>query len=109
MITLSDCYRLYPSIACHARSVAERLVHMQAQSATIPICIGFITISYQKRAHLSYFVNMETTIFVAVCVFAEVSFHCANIINIFYFSKYDSEELDKHDRKINSIILSLHL
>ena len=109
MITLSDCYRLYPSIACHHRSVAERLVHksqvhMQAQSATIPICIGFITISYQKRAHLSYFINMETTIFVAVCVFAEVSFHCANIINIFYFSKYDSEELDKHDRKINSIL-----
>ena len=30
MITLSDCYRLYPSIACHDRSVAERLVHMQA-------------------------------------------------------------------------------
>ena len=113
MITLSDCYRLYPSIACHHRSVAERLVHKctckPAQSATIPICIRFITISYQKRAHLSYFVNMETTIFVAVCVFAEVSFHCANIINIFYFSKYDSEELDKHDRKINSILLSLHL
>ena len=92
MITLSDCYRLYPSIACHARSVAERLVHMQAQSATIPICIGFITISCQKR------------IFVAVCVFAEVSFHCANIINIFHLSKYNSEELGKHDRKINSIL-----
>ena len=87
MITLSDCYRLYPSIACHDRSVAERLVHMQAESATIRICIG-LTISCQRQAHLSYFVNMETTIFVAVCVFAEVSFHCANIIHIFYLSKY---------------------
>ena len=93
MITLSDCYRLYPSIACHDRSVAERLVHMQAESATIRICIG-LTIS---------------CLFVAVCVFAEVSFHCADITNIFYSSKYNSEELDKQDRKMNSILLSLHL
>ena len=122
MITMSDCwdyndyivgllsplsFHCVPSPLC-CREIGSQ-VHMQAQSATIPICIGFITISCQKRAHLSYFVNMETTIFVAVCVFAEVSFHCANIINIFYFSKYDSEELDKHDRKINSILLSLHL
>ena len=88
-------FHCVPSPLC-CREIGSQ-VHMQAQSATIPICIGFITISCQKR------------IFVAVCVFAEVSFHCANIINIFYFSKYDSEELDKHDRKINSIILSLHL
>ena len=120
LITMSDCWDyndyivglLSPlSFHCVPWPLCCREIgahHMQAESATILICIG-LTITCQRRAQLSYFVNMETTIFVAVCVFAEVSFHFADITNIFYSSKYNSEELDSHDRKIGSILSSLHL